>query len=111
MLTATAMKITSVPLDLFPCAAGELAVTPLREENRAEVLEFSPDVNYLEGIFVDPDERGRGYGLECLSQLTRMLLRHKSSVCLLVNQRNTAAQAFYRKAGFKFRCMYDTTFF
>ncbi|HKZ77694.1 MAG TPA: GNAT family N-acetyltransferase [Pyrinomonadaceae bacterium] len=77
---------------------------------KTEIVSDTPDVNYLEGIYVDPDERGKGYGLQCLSQLTRMLLRHTRSVCILVNERNTAAHAFYRKAGFKFRCVYDTIF-
>lgn len=77
---------------------------------KAEIVSDTPDVNYLEGIYVDPGERGKGYGLQCLSQLTRTLLRQTRSVCILVNERNTAAHTFYRKAGFKFRCVYDTIF-
>ena len=77
---------------------------------KAEIVSDTQDVNYLEGIHVASDERGKGYGLLCMSQLSRMLLRRTHSVCILVNERNTAAQAFYRKAGFKFRCVYDTIF-
>ncbi len=77
---------------------------------KAEITSDTPDVNYLEGIYVAPEERGKGYGLQCLSQLTRILLRRTHSVCILVNERNTAAHAYYRKAGFEFRCVYDTIF-
>ena len=40
MLTATAMKMTSVPLDLLFRAAGQLTVSSLGEEHQVEVLEF-----------------------------------------------------------------------
>ena len=67
-------------------------------------------VVYLEGVHVAPEERGRGRGLRCLSQLAGELLRRAASVCLLVNERNEAAHAFYRRAGFRFDCHYDTIF-
>ncbi len=77
---------------------------------KAEITSDTPDVNYLEGIYVAPEERGKGYGLQCLSQLTRNLLRRTRSVCILVNERNAAAHAYYRKAGFEFLCVYDSIF-
>jgi predicted GNAT family acetyltransferase len=77
---------------------------------KAEVVSDTPDVVYLEGIWVDPDERGRGIGSHCMSQLTGSLLLRTSSVCLLVNQEAQSAQAFYEKAGFKFVSHYDTMF-
>jgi RimJ/RimL family protein N-acetyltransferase len=77
---------------------------------KAEIVSDTPEVNYLEGIHVAPDERGKGHGRRCLSQLTRMLFLRTRSVCILVNERNTAAHAFYRRAGFKFRGVYDTIF-
>jgi predicted GNAT family acetyltransferase len=77
---------------------------------KAEIVSDTPEVNYLEGIHVAAHERGKGYGLQCLSQLTRMLFRRTRSVCVLVNERNTAADALYRRAGFKFRGVYDTIF-
>jgi predicted GNAT family acetyltransferase len=77
---------------------------------KAEIISDTPDVNYLEGIHVAADERGKGYGLKCMSQLTGMLFRRTRSVCILVNERNTAAHALYRRVGFKFRGVYDTIF-
>lgn len=65
---------------------------------------------YLEGVWVHPAERGRGYGLRCLSQLGRKLLKHTETVSLTVNETATAAQAFYRKAGYKVSARYDTIY-
>jgi len=77
---------------------------------KAEVYAETPQVAYLEGVYVAPEWRGGGYGLRCLSQLTRNLLRRSDSVCLLVNESNAAARAFYRKAGYRQRAVYDTIF-
>lgn len=78
---------------------------------KAEIVGDTPEVIYLEGVEVNPDERGKGYGLRCISQLSRMFLQRAASICLLVNQRNTAAQAFYRKAGYKLIGYYDSIYF
>ena len=45
-----------------------------------------------------------------MSQLSRSLLVRSASVCLLVNQENGSARAFYEKAGFKFVSYYDTIY-
>lgn len=76
----------------------------------ANVVCESPEVIYLEGIYVDPEQRGKGSGLRCLSQLSRDLLERASSLCLLVNEQNSQARAFYEKAGYKLRDYYDTIF-
>jgi hypothetical protein len=77
---------------------------------KAEVVADTPHVAYLEGVWVNPEERGRGWGLRCLSQLTRTLLLHSKSVCLLVNEQNRQAVAFYKRAGYKLISNYDTIF-
>lgn len=77
---------------------------------KAEVFAEAGGVVYLEGVSVAPAARGRGTGRRCLSHLTRALLRRTDSVCLLVNERNAPAQNFYRRAGFRFDCHYDTIF-
>ncbi|HEX8353234.1 MAG TPA: GNAT family N-acetyltransferase [Pyrinomonadaceae bacterium] len=77
---------------------------------KAEVYAETPQVTYLEGVYVAPERRGVGYGLRCLSQLTRNLLGRSGSVCLLVNELNAPARAFYHKAGYRQRAVYDTIF-
>jgi GNAT superfamily N-acetyltransferase len=77
---------------------------------KADVFSNTPQVIYLEGVYVNSDERGKGYGLRCLSQLSRELLLHAKSLCLLVNEQNEPAQAFYRRAGYKLHSHYDTIY-
>ena len=77
---------------------------------KAEVYAETPQVTYLEGIYVAPERRGSGHGLRCLSQLTRTLLDRSDSVCLLVDELNVAARSFYHKAGYRQRAVYDTIF-
>ncbi len=76
---------------------------------------------YLEGIYVNPEERGKGYGSRCLSQLGRNLrlavadetiesTARTRSLCLLVDEQNLGVQAFFEKAGYKQIGYYDTLF-
>ena len=77
---------------------------------KAEVVTDTPETIYLEGIWVAPDERGKGIGSRCMSQLSRSFLLRSNSVCVLVNEKFKSAQAFYEKAGFEFISHYDTIF-
>lgn len=77
---------------------------------KADIQADTPDVTYLEGIYVNPAKRGRGIGRACLSELTRKLLLRSKSICLLVNETNEKACAFYRLSNFKLRGRYYSTF-
>src|SRR5207249_1779027 len=77
---------------------------------KADVIAMTPQVAYLEGVHVHPDERRKGHGLRCLSQLTSQLLTQADSVCLTINQKNESAAAFYKKAGYKFHSDYETIY-
>lgn len=77
---------------------------------KADIIAETPEAIYLEGIYVDPQERGAGCALRCLSQLSRHLLMTTRSVCLLVNEQHAGAQALYRKAGYKLQGCYETVF-
>ena len=77
---------------------------------KADVITDTPQVLYLEGVWVDPQQRGKGLGLRCMSQLSRILLQRTASICLLVNEKFQGAQAFYRSAGYRFIGSYDTIF-
>jgi ribosomal protein S18 acetylase RimI-like enzyme len=77
---------------------------------KVDVVSETPEVIYLEGTFVDPQERGKGYGLRCLSEVSRHLLKQVKSICLLVNEENHGAQSLYRRAGYHLRSHYETIF-
>lgn len=77
---------------------------------KADIISDTPDVIYLEGIWVNPQERDKGYGSRCMSQLVQELLLRTKAVCLLANENFKGAQAFYKRAGFKAISQYDTIF-
>jgi predicted GNAT family acetyltransferase len=77
---------------------------------KADIIADTPQVIYLEGIYVQPDERHKGYGSTCLSQLGRVLLRQTGSICLTLNARKKETMKFYRKAGYALRSYYDTIY-
>ena len=77
---------------------------------KADVVSETPEAMYLEGIYVNPDQRGKGLGPRYVSQLTRTLLQTTQAVCLLVNEKDKAARSCYDKAGYKQRAYYDTVY-
>jgi ribosomal protein S18 acetylase RimI-like enzyme len=77
---------------------------------KADIISDTPDVIYVEGVWVAPEERERGYGLRCLSQLSRDLLARAEAVTLLVNEKTPEAIAFYRRAGYRQSSYYDTIY-
>ena len=77
---------------------------------KADLLGDTPEMIYLEGIHVHPQQRSKGYGRRCLAQLSSVLTRRSRSICLTVNQRKADAVAFYVKAGFDFHSEYETIY-
>jgi len=77
---------------------------------KADILSETPDVTYLEGIYVKRDLRGNGFGSSCLSQVSGSLPHTTRSVCLFVNEKAREAQEFYKRAGFSLRSTYWTFF-
>ena len=77
---------------------------------KADVVSDTPEAVYLEGIYVHPQERRKGYGLRCMTQLSNNLLARAEAVCLVVNHKQKEAQSFYRKAGYTHICDYDTVY-
>lgn len=73
---------------------------------KADVVSETPDVIYLEGVYVNPSERGRGYGFACLMSLCNDLLKRTRSVVLLVNTDNAGALSLYERAGFRLQSNY-----
>ncbi len=77
---------------------------------KADVQADTPDVIYLEGVWVSPTERGKGFGRKCMRQLCQDLLSRTKSVCVLVNENQQRAHTFYRMCNFKVRGVYDSIF-
>jgi ribosomal protein S18 acetylase RimI-like enzyme len=77
---------------------------------KAEVVSDTPEVIYLEGIWVNPRDRGKGYALRCMSQMSRGLLQRTRALSILVNERNQVARKLYQRAGYRLSGFYDTIF-
>jgi ribosomal protein S18 acetylase RimI-like enzyme len=77
---------------------------------KADVISETREVIYLEGIWVADYKRNDGLGTRCMSELSAKLLSSAKSLCLLTNELNTTALAFYRNCGFLFRATYETIF-
>lgn len=77
---------------------------------KADVQAETPEMIYLEGVYVSPDERGTGFARNCFTKLCNSLLKRTHSICVLVNEENERAQAFYRMCGFRCVSRYDTIF-
>jgi ribosomal protein S18 acetylase RimI-like enzyme len=77
---------------------------------KAEIVSQTPHVAYLEGVWVNPENRSQGEGTNCVLQLSKHLLSRSESVCLFVNEENIAALSFYERMGFKDKDSFDTIF-
>ncbi len=77
---------------------------------KVELTTDTPEVVYLEGIWVHETERGQGHGYRCLSQFLKNVLDRTSSVCLLLREKNQTALALYEKVGFQHRGYYQAVF-
>jgi uncharacterized protein len=78
---------------------------------KADIISETPETVFVEGVYVQPDVRRQGYGLSCMTQLARNILPRFGSVCLVVNEENARARAFYQKLGYKLRSAYSTAYF
>ncbi len=77
---------------------------------KADVISDTPEVIYLEGIFVNRDERRKGHGTRCMLQLSHHLLERTNSISVLVNEDRHEARRLFQGVGFNAQALYDTMF-
>ena len=77
---------------------------------KTDIISETPDVIYLEGVYVDPNYRNKGLGSRCLTQLGRLLLNRAQFIVVLVNENRPNAQRFFQRVGFVASSVYDTLF-
>ncbi len=66
---------------------------------KVDLMAATSEMAYLEGVYVAPEERGKGTGSSCLSQVCIELLSISSSVCLLSNREMEHAHKCFERAG------------
>ena len=78
---------------------------------KTDVTSESADVAYLEGVYVSPEERGKGLGRICMQAIGDILLQRKKAIYLFVEQDNARLQSFYFNLGFSVAGHYDLLYF
>ena len=78
---------------------------------KTDVTSESADVAYLEGVYVSPEERGKGVGRSCLQAIGCTLLERKRAIYLFVGQEDERLQSFYFSVGFTVAGHYDLLYF
>ena len=77
---------------------------------KADLIAETAEVVYVEGVYVHPEERRKGYGRRCMSELGRTLLSRCGAIYVLVNEQNQASQEFFLRCGYQPLGCYDTLF-
>jgi predicted GNAT family acetyltransferase len=78
---------------------------------KTDVIADTPQAAYIEGVYVSPEERGKGIGRSCVNTLGRILLQHTQAIYLFVEQENTRTRSFYLDLGFSIGGQYDLLYF
>jgi GNAT superfamily N-acetyltransferase len=78
---------------------------------KTDLIAESAEVAYLEGVYVSPEERGKGLGRSCLQGIGRILLQRKKAIYLFIEDKNTRLQSFYFNLGFSVAGHYDLLYF
>ncbi len=77
---------------------------------KTDVIADTPEATYIEGVYVSPEERGKGIGRNCVSALGRIFLQRSKAVYLFVEQENQRTQSFYLSLGFNNGGQYDLVY-
>ena len=77
---------------------------------KADIASALPESTYMEGLYIDPQLRRKGYGLRSLTAMGKILLKNTKALHVLVNEHNDAAHALLRRAGYRLRDRYETIF-
>jgi len=78
---------------------------------KTDIIADTPQASYIEGVYVRPDERGKGIGRRCMTALGRILLESTNAIYLFVENENTRTKSFYSNLCFTTGGQYDLLYF
>ncbi len=78
---------------------------------KADIIADTPQASYIEGIYVTPEDRGKGVGRRYVTDLGRILLKRAKAIYLFVENQNSRTKSFYLKLGFTVAGQYDLLYF
>ena len=67
---------------------------------KIDIVSDTPAVIYTEGLWVKPEERGKGYGTRCFNSVGKLLSNGKNTVCGFVDETRIIATDLYSRSGF-----------
>src|SRR4051812_43108876 len=74
---------------------------------KLDVIADTPDAAYIEGVYVSPEERGKGLGRSCVKSVSHKLLELTRAIYLFVETENMRTTALYSTLGFDVAGNYD----
>lgn len=78
---------------------------------KAEASAWTPLAIQLQQVWVDPEDRGRGYAKRALADLCAVLLSRVPAVCLFARSENAPALALYASIGMRRTLSYRSLIF
>jgi len=78
---------------------------------KLDVIADTPKAAYIEGVYVNPKERGKGLGQRCLTEVGHILLQHTDALYLFIESEDTRTRSFYSRLGFESSGQYDLLYF
>jgi len=78
---------------------------------KTDIIADTPQAAYIEGVYVSPEERGKGVGRRSVTALGRILLKRANAIYLFVENQNTRTKSFYLNLGFTAAGQYDLLYF
>jgi GNAT superfamily N-acetyltransferase len=78
---------------------------------KTDITAETADVAYLEGVYVSPEERGKGLGRSCLRAIGCQLLQRKKAIYLFIQRDDARLQSFYFNLGFSIAGHYSLLYF
>lgn len=78
---------------------------------KTDVIAETPEAAYIEGVYVSPGERGKGYGRRCLAEVGRLMLKRTGAIYLFAENLDAKIRLFYESIGFRFGGHYYLLYF
>lgn len=78
---------------------------------KTDVIADTPQATYIEGVYIRPEERGKGLGRRYVTALGRILLERTNAIYLFVENEDTRTKSFYQNLGFTVSGQYDLLYF
>lgn len=78
---------------------------------KTDIIADTPQATYIEGVYVTPEERGKGLGHRCVIGLGRRIMKRGKAICLFVENQNIRTKSFYLQLGFTVAGQYDLLYF